>query len=382
MPDKIIKIVLAGGGTAGHINPLISVGAELRSVATAFGKKVDLFYVGSGKSNTERLRANDIPARRVAASRLSRYFDLRNIYQMPLFLWSIFQSLWYLFWIMPDVVFSKGGPGSLAVILAARFYRIPVAIHESDAIPSLTTRVASHFAYRVFLSFEDAIQYFPQNIVPKCETVGNPLRSPLFVDIPSPETAKKNLGFDLDRPLVLVMGGSQGSERINNLIVSSIPYLIEGKVQILHQTGGANFESVRSVLGNYWPDYNSMVAAGYRPIDFFKDELKDALSAADLVVSRSGSSIFEFAAFGKPSILIPLPESASAHQLKNAEACARAGMSIVMEEKDISIEKFVAQVVSLAWDNVRLSSMSESANKFTKLDAAKNIAIELLSSFR
>ncbi len=378
MRNQIIKIVLAGGGTSGHINPLISVGSEMRLFANASNRPFEIIYVGSGKNNAERLRANGIKAHRVAGSRLSRYFDPRNIYQIPLFIFSFFQALWFMFWIMPDAVFSKGGPGSLAVIMAARFYRIPVSIHESDAVSSLTTRIASHFAWRIFLSFPEAMKQLPEYMIPKCEVVGNPLRRSLFVNIPKKEDAKKFFGFDPAKPLVLVMGGSQGSDRINNLILSSIPYLVNGQVQVLHQTGDANFKKVSSVLGNYWKDYDSMLAAGYRPVDFFEDDLKEALSAADIAVSRSGSSIFEFAAFGKPAILIPLPESASGHQLENARSYERAGAGIVMEEKDVSIEKFVAEVLSLVASPETLSVMSASAFNFAKPQASNTIAAEVL----
>jgi UDP-N-acetylglucosamine--N-acetylmuramyl-(pentapeptide) pyrophosphoryl-undecaprenol N-acetylglucosamine transferase len=324
------------------------------------------------------LAKNGVRVRKISGSKMRRYIDVENLFEGPKLLIGLIQSLWHLFWIMPDVVFSKGGTGALAPVLAARFYRIPVVIHESDAVPSATGRISAKFADLIFTSFEEIIPLFPPKDQGKCEVVGSPLRRTLFSDLPEKKLAKKILGFDPERPLILVLGGSQGSQRINNLILASLADLISRGVQILHQTGAKLFSDVAGALGGYFDSVDDMRNAGYEVIDFFKGDMKNALAAADLIVSRAGSSIFEFAAFGKPSILIPLPEAAQNHQLMNAKAYEAAGACILMEEDDISVPGFVEKVSVTASDPDALMKLSEAAKNFAKPDAASKIAAKLL----
>ena len=372
------RITLAGGGTAGHLNPLIAVGVELQLEAVKKGIPLEVSYIGTPGDYAVDLAKNGVRVRKISGSKMRRYIDVENLFEGPKLLIGLIQSLWHLFWIMPDVVFSKGGTGALAPVLAARFYRIPVVIHESDAVPSATGRISAKFADLIFTSFEEIIPLFPPKDQGKCEVVGSPLRRTLFSDLPEKKLAKKILGFDPERPLILVLGGSQGSQRINNLILASLADLISRGVQILHQTGAKLFSDVAGALGGYFDSVDDMRNAGYEVIDFFKGDMKNALAAADLIVSRAGSSIFEFAAFGKPSILIPLPEAAQNHQLMNAKAYEAAGACILMEEDDISVPGFVEKVSVTASDPDALMKLSEAAKNFAKPDAASKIAAKLL----
>ena len=375
---KKTRITLAGGGTAGHMNPLLAISVELKLIAETSGTNLEISYVGNpGKFDT-KFATNGVIIRRIVESRIRRYAAPQNILEGPKFVLGFLQALWHLFWIMPDLVFSKGGPGSLSVVLAARFYRIPVAIHESDATPGMTTQVSSRFAEKIFLSFESAKDFLPIGAQRFAEVTGNPLRRSLLSDVPDQISAKKALGFNPELPLIFVVGGSQGSDRINNLILASLPDILNSGIQILHQTGDGLFEKVKGSLGNYFASAEEMEASGYRPIPSFEGDMKEAISAADLIVSRAGSSIFEFAAFGKPSILIPLPEAAQNHQLLNARAYEKVGGCIVLEEDSITVPNFINLIKSLVIDEGRLKVMSDSAKKFAKPDAASAIALKLI----
>ncbi|MDD4931523.1 MAG: UDP-N-acetylglucosamine--N-acetylmuramyl-(pentapeptide) pyrophosphoryl-undecaprenol N-acetylglucosamine transferase [Candidatus Colwellbacteria bacterium] len=374
------RITLIGGGTAGHLNPLVAVGIELKLEAAKAGLPLEVSYMGTPGDFAESFSANDIKVIKIIGSKLRRYIDVENLFEGPKLIIGLIQSLWHLFWIMPDVVFSKGGSGAMAPVLAARFYRIPVFIHESDAVPSATSRVTGRFAKTIFISFEEVAARFAPAEQAKCELVGSPLRRTLFTDLSTKEKAKKLLGLDPKKPVMLVLGGSQGSHRINNLILASLPDILGSGIQVLHQTGAKLFEDVAGALGGLFSSIEEMEKAGYQAIDFFKGDMKDALVAADLIISRSGSSIFEFAAFGKPSILIPLPEAAQNHQLMNARAYEDAGACIVMEEDDITVPLFVEQVTTIMSSNERLEKLSENARRFAKPDAASKIAVKLLES--
>ncbi len=375
---KRIRITLAGGGTAGHMNPLLAIGVELKLIAQASQTDLEVSYMGDPGKFDAKFESNGVLVRKIYPSKLRRYADPQNILEGPKLIFGFMQALWHLFWIMPDIVFSKGGPGSLAVVLAARFYRIPVVIHESDATPGITTRIASRFADRIFLSFEVARELLPIGAQRFAEVTGNPLRRSLLSDIPDKSSSKKILGFDPDLPLVFIVGGSQGSDRINNLVLASLPDILNSGIQVLHQTGDGLFDKVKGSLGNYFASAEEMEAAGYRPIPSFEGDMKEAISASDLIVSRAGSSIFEFAAFGKPSILIPLPEAAQNHQLLNAKAYEKVGGCIMMEENAITVPGFINSLKSLIGDPGRLRAMSEKAKAFAKPDAASSIALKLI----
>lgn len=373
-----LKITLVGGGTAGHLNPLVAIGVELQIEAVKNNIPLEVSYIGTPGEYAADLRNNGVIVRKISGSRIRRYIDVENIFEGPKLILGFLQSLWYLFWIMPDVVFSKGGTGALAPVLAARFYRIPVVIHESDSVPSATGRVSAKFAKIIFASFKEIIPLFPSKEQSKCELVGSPLRRTLFSDLPDQKLAKQILGFDSDLPVILILGGSQGSQRINNLIISSLHDLLGSGLQIMHQTGAKLLGNVEGSLGGYFESVEEMHKAGYQVVDFFKGDMKDALSAADLIISRAGSSIFEFAAFGKPSVLIPLPEAAQNHQLMNAKAYEAAGACILMEEDQITVPGFVSRITTLIEDEEALKALSGAAKAFSKPDAASKIASKLL----
>jgi len=253
---------------------------------------------------------------KISAGKLRRYFSFLNLLTIFQLAIGFFQSLYHLWKFMPDLIFSKGGYGSLPVVLVGWLYHIPVFIHESDSVPGLSNKIAAGFAKRIGISFNKTFDYFPKD---KTALVGNPIRLELFLN-QKKEAARQHFGFLNDKPLVLVLGGSQGSQRINDLILEMLEELVKNDIQILHQAGQNNLREVSAeakiILGNL-PDIYS---GYYQAKGFFEEkEYALALIASDLVIARAGSgTIFELSAAKKPAILIPLPEAAADHQRLNA----------------------------------------------------------------
>jgi len=380
LKNKKIKIMLVGGGTAGHINPLLAIYAATMKLEKVKNGEISpcFIYVGNPGAFTDKFNESNIPTKKIVSSKLRRYAFWDNLFELPKFIFSFLQSLWYVFLEKPDIVFSKGGPSSLAPVIAARFFRITVIIHESDAEPSITTKLTASFAKKIFLAFVDARERLSLRHQKKCVIIGNPLRLSFLEDLPSQHTAKINLGLNPKKFLIVIIGGSQGSQRINNLIIESLPQILALDIQVLHQTGAKLFKEVSEAVSSNFGSLKKIESSGYRATEFFNENIKDVLVAADIIISRAGSSIFEFAALGKPSILIPLPESAQNHQLKNALSYERAGACIMITEDEISTPLFIETLKQLITNPSLLQKMSESAKKFAKPEASRQIAAELL----
>ena len=289
-----LKILLTGGGTGGHIKPLILVVKKLKETAKAENAEnfeINLKYIGPKNDFTDLLK-KEMAVDIIFSAKLRRYFSIYNLIDALKFLIAVCQSLWKIFWFKPNVVFSKGGTGSLPVLLACRFYSIPIVIHESDSTPSLTNKIAARWAKTVCLGFESARPYFEKITKAEIHVTGNPVEEELLKLI-NQKKARQNFNLDPDKKTILIMGGSQGSQRMNEFIWQNLDKLLE-KYQIIHQVGKGNYENFELRENYYFTDY-------------FKNNLAEAYGAADIVVCRAGAqTIFELAALGKPAILIPL----------------------------------------------------------------------------
>ncbi len=301
-----MRIVLTGGGTAGHLFPIIAVAREIKKIAQQKSELVEFMFIGPKTIGQEELTKEAIANRQIMAGKLRRYASLQNIFDIFKIPAGILQALWILFFFMPNAVFSKGGYGSVPVVIAAWIYRIPVLIHESDATPGLANKFAAKFSKRVAVSFLDSAKYFPTK---KTAVTGNPVRDDIFNG--SKEEAKRIFGITDTKPVLLVLGGSQGAQPINDIIFASLIILLQ-RYEIIHQCGEGNLKSFKQLIsGEKLP--------GFFLYPFLNGEqLRHAFAAADLVISRAGAgTIAEIAALGKPSITIPLPNSAADHQTKN-----------------------------------------------------------------
>ena len=371
-----IRIAIAGGGTGGHIYPLLAIVSALNKLTHNYPDPLDIRYYGPRSIYWSILANNGILISPLWGSKFRRYFDLMNLVDVPIFFCSLLQAFWKMFWFMPDVIFSKGGSGSLAALLAAAFYKIPVIIHESDTIPSLTTRLSAKFAKRIAISFEETAKYLNKYSDVLAFT-GNPLREIFLEDTTYDQVLlKKELGFNSELPVLFFLGGSQGAEVINDFIVNNLRNLLQ-KFQIIHQTGFVNYKSVKEATKSVSRSY--LVFGSLEEKKGEGTELKRMIQASDLIISRAGSgAIFEIAVLGKPSILIPLEGSASNHQKQNAYEYAKSGASEVIEEDNFLPHLLINQVEKILNNKEKYSGMSSCALMFAKKEAAVIIAKEIL----
>ncbi|KKU91308.1 MAG: hypothetical protein UY23_C0002G0047 [Candidatus Jorgensenbacteria bacterium GW2011_GWA1_48_11] len=367
-----VRILLTGGGSGGHVYPLVAVAEELKKQAP----QAQIYYFGPKSALNAEFVNLGIGVYNIASSKLRRYFSLANFIDVPKFFWSLVQAFFKLYFLMPDVVFSKGGPGALSVILAAKFYLIPVIIHESDAVPGLTNRLSAKLAKRIGISFAEAAKYFPKN---KTALVGNPLRSGLLASVNLTQAqAKKDLRFETNKPLILVLGGSQGAQVINSLIWDNFLSILEIS-QVYHQVGDLNLSEIKDFIAGA-PQEIRLAGDQYKFTGFFDlPSLREALFAADLVISRAGAgAIFEIAAFGKPSILVPLEGAANGHQRVNAYAYAETGAAEVIEEENFTINILKTQIKDILGNAAKMGEMATAAKAFAKPDTAQVLAKEIL----
>jgi UDP-N-acetylglucosamine--N-acetylmuramyl-(pentapeptide) pyrophosphoryl-undecaprenol N-acetylglucosamine transferase len=365
-----MKILLTGGGTGGHILPIIAICREIRKIHP--NPDLQFFYLGpSDKFGKSLLSQEGIKVKHVLSGKLRRYLDWKVFYQNPIdILFKIpigtLQAFFYIFFLAPDLIFSKGGFGSIEGVVAGWFLRIPVLLHESDVSPGLANRLLTKFALEVFGSFPKTINFSQKKII----SVGNPIRRELLGG--TKEKAKELLKLTQKKPVILILGGSQGAQRINDKILEILPELLKS-FEVIHQCGQRNFKEVEVESKAILPQE---LTAFYHPFDFLQEEeLKQAYAASDLIVSRAGSgSIFEIAALGKPSILIPLPEAAQNHQVKNAYAYAENKAAVVLEEANFTAHFFLERLKHLISQPKELERMQKAAKEFSKPMAAKVIA--------
>lgn len=366
-----MKIVLTGGGTGGHIVPLVTVAKKIKE------KKPDcqfIFMGPPGRMETEIMGREGINVKNIMVGKLRRYFSLQNFldaFKIPV---GLMQSLFWLLVYMPDAVFSKGGYASVPIVLAAWLYRIPVLIHESDANPGLANSMLGKFADRVAISYPQAEIYFPAEQV---VLTGIPVREDVAQG--NVENARAQFHLSESKKTIFVVGGSQGARAINNKILNILPDLLR-KYQIIHQTGEKNFEEVKRVAGELGIKAGR---DGYFPIAFYHEELKDILAVSDLVISRaSGSTIAEIAAVGKPAILIPLSSAANNHQRMNAYALAKVGACEVLEETNLGEHMLLERIDELMNDENLRTKMSNSIKAFYHPDATERIADGVLGMIK
>jgi UDP-N-acetylglucosamine--N-acetylmuramyl-(pentapeptide) pyrophosphoryl-undecaprenol N-acetylglucosamine transferase len=364
-----MKIVFTGGGTGGHFYPIIAVAQKVNKIIDKENiLGVKLYYISDSPYDKEMLFENGIIFEEVIAGKMRIYFSIKNFLDIFKMFFGSINAIFKMFTIYPDVVFGKGGYASFPVLFAARLLGIPVIIHESDSAPGRVNKWAGHFAKKVAVSFKEAASYFPVNTV---AWTGQPIRVEIEHGAPK-EEALQYFKLESNLPIVLILGGSQGAELINNTVLDALPRLIDS-YQIIHQTGIKNFRTVKDqadvVLG---ANKNKL---RYLPMPFLNPlDIKMAAGATTIVVSRAGSTLFEIASWGLPSILVPFAESNADHARKNAFNYARAGACSVIEEMNMSANILASEIERIANDDVVRERMIHSAKGFHKPDAAEKIA--------
>lgn len=370
-----MRIVLTGGGTGGHIVPLVTIAQKIKELAKQRGiETVEFLYIGpSFDAHSEEIfKHAGIETKYILTGKLRRYvsaYTFLDILKIPL---GVLQTMWVMFKFMPKAVFSKGGYGSFPVMFVSWLYWIPIRmIHESDSIPGLANKITSHFATRIGVAFKEAAVKFP---IKKTALVGLPVRNDLCnQDI---KISKEFFQIRSEKPILLVMGGSQGAKMINDAILSILPDLLV-KYEVIHICGAGNYEAVKQ---NSDPLLTDESKNRYHLYPFLTEEIKFAYTVSDAVVARPGaSSIFEISACEKPSILIPLKGSAQDHQRQNAYVYAKSGGAIIIEEDNLTGHILLERIYAILDNKETRNKMATNAATFAAKNSAETIALEILT---
>lgn len=369
-----MKILFTGGGTGGHFYPVIAIAQSLYE--SAKNNKVlppKLYFMAPSQYNPRALFDNDIEFVQVPAGKIRRYFSLLNFSDFFKTIYGVLIAIIKMYKIYPDVVVGKGGYASFPPLFAARILKIPVIIHESDSIPGRVNMWAGKFAQKIAVSYPEASKYFKKD---KVAFTGNPIRKEIIN--PLTNGAKEFLKLDEGIPTIFIIGGSQGAQNINDVVIEGLVELVE-KYQIIHQTGRRNYEIVTKTAEIVLKD--SKYPHRYHPYDYLNDlSMRMAAGASDLVVSRAGSAIFEIASWGLPSIIIPLPSNVSHDQVNNAFSYAHSGACTVMEEQNLSSHIFISEIDRIINNQTIKDRMKQGAKQFSHIDASDKIANVILET--
>lgn len=320
------KIVLTGGGTAGHVTPNIALIPGLKRMG------YEIRYIGSYDGIEKKLIEDiGIPYTGISSGKLRRYMSAKNFTDPFRVLKGYSEAKSFMKSYRPDVVFSKGGFVSVPVVLAAKKYKIPVIIHESDMTPGLANKLSIPSATKVCHNFPETAEYLPKG---KAVLTGSPIRAELLKG--DSEKGLAMCGFKNDKPVIMVIGGSLGAVAVNNAVREALPKLLKS-FHIVHLCGKGKMDSS---LEN---------TEGYKQFEYIKDELKDLFAMSDIIISRAGANaICEISALKKPSILIPLSANASrGDQILNANSFKKQGFSEVIEEENLTTKLLTDTVFSV-----------------------------------
>ncbi len=309
------RIILTGGGTAGHVTPNIALLPRLKELG------YDIHYIGSYTGiEKELIEQLGIPYHGISSGKLRRYFSLQN-FTDPFRVLKGFSEASKLIKVLdPDVIFSKGGFVSVPVVIAGKGHRVPIIIHESDMTPGLANKLSIPSATKVCCNFPETLEHLPKE---KAVLTGSPIRQELLSG--SKKSALEFCGLTPDKPVISILGGSLGSVAVNNAVRAILPELLK-TFHVVHLCGkGKVDESLKGI-------------PGYVQFEYVKDELKDIFALTDIVISRAGANaICELLALHKPNLLIPLSVNASrGDQILNARSFERQGFSIVLEEEELN----------------------------------------------
>lgn len=343
------KIVLTGGGTAGHVTPNLALVETLKQAG------YEIEYIGSYEGIEKSLTADyNLPYHGIATGKLRRYFDVKNFTDPFRVIKGFSQASKLMKQLKPDIVFSKGGFVSVPVVFAAGRRKIPVIIHESDMTPGLANRLSFRYATKICCNFPETVEKLPSG---KATFTGSPIRAELFTG--DKNKAKEFCGFTDDKPVIMVMGGSLGAVAVNEAVRAVLDKLLND-FNIVHLCGKGKLDE--SLIGK----------SGYVQYEYIKDEMRDLFALADLIISRAGANaICEIAALSIPNILIPLSKEASrGDQILNAESFVKQGFSVMIEEEDVTDQKLYDTIVSVYTDRDKYIQAMRASNQ---IDAVKKI---------
>ncbi len=326
------RIVLTGGGTAGHVTPHLALLPHLMR------EGYEIHYIGTEEGIEHTMMAREgVAYHAVKSGKLRRYFDWKNFTDPFRVIAGAFQSARLMKKLRPDVCFSKGGFVSVPVVIGAWLHRVPTLCHESDLTPGLANKICGKFAQRIATTFPECATALGRKAV----CTGTPMRPELFSG--SREKGLALCGFSGEKPVLLMMGGSMGAQKVNEALRAALPRLLK-TMDVAHLTGKGNLDESLNTL------------PGYRQFEFLSEDLPDALACADLILSRAGSNaIFEFQALKKPMLLVPYPKGASrGDQILNAESFRQRGLCHVLLQENMTPETLYDAIQALARDQDNL----------------------------
>ena len=320
------RIILTGGGTAGHVTPNIALLPRLKEL------QYDVHYIGSYNGiEKELIEQLGIPYHGISSGKLRRYFSVQNFTDPFRVIKGMGEAKKLVKVLKPDVIFSKGGFVSVPVVMAGKSCHVPTIIHESDMTPGLANKLSIPSATKVCCNFPETLEHLPEG---KAVLTGSPIRQELLSG--DRFKAREFLGFTSDKPVIMVVGGSLGSVAVNEAVRSILPELLKD-FQVIHLCGRGKVDPTLNYLD------------GYMQFEYIKDELKDLFALTDVVISRAGANaICELLALHKPNLLIPLSANASrGDQILNARSFERQGYSVVLEEEELSPEVLLSAIRKL-----------------------------------
>ena len=353
------RIILTGGGTAGHVTPNIALLPKLQEMG------FDIHYIGSYNGiEKELIEPFGIPYHGISSGKLRRYFSLQNFTDPFRVLKGMGEARKLIRDLKPDVIFSKGGFVSVPVVLAGKKCKVPVIIHESDMTPGLANKIAIPSATKVCCNFPETLEYLPKD---KAVLSGSPIRQELLSG--NKIAAMDLCGFSADKPIILVIGGSLGSVAVNNAVRAALPELLKS-FQIVHLCGKGK---VDESLNN---------TKGYKQFEYIKEELRDIFAMTDIVISRAGANaICELLALRKPNLLIPLSANASrGDQILNARSFERQGFSLVLEEEEVTKDTLLEAVQNLYDNRNTFIDAMRNSGQQDSINTILNLVCELTSN--
>ena len=346
------RIILTGGGTAGHVTPNIALIPKLRELG------YDIQYIGSyNGSEKELIEPFGIPYHGISSGKLRRYFSLQNFTDPYRVIKGFGEARKLIKGLKPDVIFSKGGFVSVPVVLAGKRCKVPVIIHESDMTPGLANKLAIPSAVKVCCNFPETLDALPEG---KAVLTGSPIRQELLTG--DKDAARKMCGFTDEKPVILVIGGSLGAVAVNEAVRAALPELLK-QFQIIHLCGKGKV------------DHSLKEIKGYCQFEYIKNELRNLFALADIVISRAGANaICELLALRKPNLLIPLSANASSgDQILNANSFKEHGYSMVLTEEDMNKDTLLAAVRKLYADRHQYIINMEKSEQQDSIDKIMNL---------
>lgn len=352
------KIIMTGGGTAGHVTPNLALVPKLKEHG------FEIKYIGSVDGiEKEIITKENIPYYGISSGKLRRYFSMKNFTDPFKVMKGTMQALRIISKEKPDVIFSKGGFVAVPVVVAASLKKIPVVAHESDMTPGLANKLSAPFCDKLCVTFRESLKYIKDN---KGILTGSPIREEILHG--DKAEGKKICGFTDEKEILFIMGGSLGSQLINNEIRKNIDKLLK-EFNIIHICGKGNIDAS---LEN---------KKGYKQFEFVREELPHLMKCCDYIISRAGAnSIFEFLALKKPTILIPLSRKASrGDQILNSKSFAKEGYSLMIEEEELIDDALYNKILEL---KKRKNELLSNMDKSESTNAADSIVKILLKSIK